>query len=301
MRIARPLSAIALILVVLFASVWGQDDGVIRIETDLVLINATVTDSAGRYIANLKIDDFLLEEEGVRRQIAHFATEETPFAATILIDASESMKTKLARARVAASQFVEALRVNDVVAVYGFNSSVEQLQDFSGDRDISPDVWEIEARGTTRLHDCIYEALEALANRAEQRRAVVLISDGADTSSRHTDNDVLTLSSKLGATIYTIDISERTPGRDADTLQASGTLKRLAEKTGGQYMKTLGGQELTKRLSEIAKELRSQYTLGFYPDKRTGPRWHQLTLKVPARQGVQVRARQGYFGLKISS
>src|ERR1051326_4326451 len=110
----RAFTAILLALILVFAhntsySGTAQDDGVIRIETDLVLINATVTDSKGHYIPNLKLQDFLLEEEGTRREITHFAAEDAPFAAVILLDASGSMKTKLGRARVAAAQFAEHL------------------------------------------------------------------------------------------------------------------------------------------------------------------------------------------------
>src|SRR5207249_1918838 len=124
----------------------------------------------------------------------------------ILVDTSGSMKLKLPRARVAASQFVEHMRGGDVSAVYSFNSSIEQLQEFSSDRDISPSVWEIEAKGLTRLYDCLYEALESLGSREEQRRAIILISDGADTGSHHNDQQVLALALKIGATIYAVDI-----------------------------------------------------------------------------------------------
>src|SRR5215467_16047303 len=146
------------LLIPSYATQQGSDD-VIRVETDLVVVNATVTDGAGRFVPNLKLEDFLLKEDGSRQKIAHFAAEDAPFAAAILIDSSGSMKMKLPRARVAASQFIEHMREDDVAAVYGFNTTVEQLQDFSGMRDISPDVWETEAKGYTKLYDCLYEAL----------------------------------------------------------------------------------------------------------------------------------------------
>jgi Ca-activated chloride channel homolog len=297
-----PLGAVSLFLVLLVsASVPGslpgqadQSDDVIRIETDLVLINATVTDNSGRYVPNLKAEDFILKEDGTKRQISHFVAEDAPFAASLLIDSSGSMRLKLPRARVAAAQFAEHLREGDVVSVYGFNTVVEQLQDFSTTRDITPDVWEVEAKGLTRLYDCLYEALEAIGKRKEQRRAIILISDGADTKSRHSAEQVLELAFDIGATIYAIDIAETQVGGNANTALAAGVLKGFADKTGGQYIRSLGGQQLNERLLEVSKELRSQYTIGFYPDKRAGVRWHKLALEVSSRQGVKVRARQGY-------
>src|SRR5438105_7264983 len=131
MLIGKPLAALISVLLLIASGIAQQnEDGVIRIETDLVIVNATVTDSSGRYLANLKAQDFLLEEEGKRREITHFAAEQAPFAAAILIDASGSMKTKLPRARVAASQFAETLRADDVVSIYSFNTTVNRLQEF---------------------------------------------------------------------------------------------------------------------------------------------------------------------------
>lgn len=269
-----------------------EDDGVIRIETDLVVVNATVTDAAGLAIANLQKKDFILEEDGQPRQIAVFAAEDAPFAAAILIDASGSMKTKLARARVAASQFIEKMREGDSAAVYGFNNSVEQLQDFSSYKEIAPDLFEIEAKGLTKLYDCLYEALTALEKRSEQRRAVILISDGDDSNSEHSDSQVLDYALKIGATVYSVDIAEA--NRGASAVRGVGVLKNLSEKTGGQYIKTPGGQQLNEKLLEVSKELRSQYTIGFYPEKRTKGKWRKLTVKVISRQDARVRARQGY-------
>jgi Ca-activated chloride channel homolog len=293
----RLLTAILLMITLLSLSP-AQDDGVIRIDTDLVLINASVIDGKGQYIANLQEKDFLLEEEGIRRQIAHFAAEEAPFAAAVLIDASGSMKTKLGRARVAATHFAESLRTDDVVSVYGFNTVVDKLQDFAGGNEISPDIWDIEAKGLTRLYDALYTSLEALGQRAEQRRAIILISDGGDTNSQHTGDQVIALALKVGATIYSVDISESNAVRDASALQGGSVLKNFADKTGGQYLKTLGGQQLNERLIEISKELRSQYTIGFYADKRGNGRFRKLKIRVPALTSAQVRARQGYFEVK---
>lgn len=284
-----------LLIMLLVTSVRAQDDETIRIETDLVLINATVTDISGRFIPNLKQQDFILREDGQTKEIAHFAAEDAPFAAAILIDMSASMKTRLKRARIAAAQFAEAIRQNDVVSVYGFNTEVRLLQDFSSNHDTFPDLWDMEARGLTRLYDCMHEAIEALSQRNEQRRAIILISDGEDT--RSTQNADLVLKQALAndVTVYTVDIADSSSTASLEQMKAAGVLKNFSSKTGGQYIRSVGGQQLSERLLEIASELRAQYTLGFYPDKREVS-WHKLTLEVVERSGtpLQVRARQGY-------
>lgn len=285
----------AILIMLLTISVWAQDGETIRIETDLVLINATVTDTSGRFVRNLKQQDFILREDGRPKEIAHFAAEDAPFAATILIDMSGSMKTRLGRARVAAAQFAEAIRQDDVVSVYGFNTEVNLLQDFSSSHDISAEMWDMEARGWTRLYDCMHEAIEAISRRKEQRRAIILISDGEDTRSTYNKDLVLERALSEDITIYTIDITDVSSAARLEQMRAAEVLKEFSNKTGGQYIRSAGGQQLSEKLLEIAHELRSQYTLGFYPDNKE-VRWHKLTLEVVERAGtpLQVRARQGY-------
>ncbi|MBL8196226.1 MAG: VWA domain-containing protein [Blastocatellia bacterium] len=273
--------------------IQNPEDNIIKIETGLVVINATVTDNNGRFVANLKANDFLLTEDGQSRQIAHFSAEETPFAAAILIDASSSMRNKLSRAKVAAAQFMENMRPSDSTAVYGFNYKVYNLQEFTNVKDISPDIWEIESDGTTSLYDAMYKSLEDLNKRSEIRRAVIIISDGGDSSSKHTEKQALELAAKSSTSIYTIDITDLEDSRDSSKMIASGLLKNFAEKTGGQYIKTQGGKQLTEKLLEVSKELRSQYTLTFYPEKPQKGKNHKLALKVN-RPNIQVRSRQSY-------
>ncbi|MCS6884687.1 MAG: VWA domain-containing protein [Acidobacteriota bacterium] len=265
----------------------------IHISTDLVLINATVTDLSGRFVPNLRRQDFILRADGERKEIAHFANEEAPFAAAILIDTSASMNTRLRRAYLAAINFAENLRADDVIAVYAFNTQITLLTDFVPGHKLIPD-WQMRAYGVTRLYDCLYEAIEKLSTRKELRRAVVLISDGEDTRSIRSSESVLKLALQKGVVIYAIDIAENSNSPRLEQLRSQAILKEFAEKTGGRYVRSAGGHLLANSLAEIAQELRSQYTLGFYPDKRD-VKWHTLTLEVIEHNGpLKVRARQGY-------
>ncbi len=269
-------------------------DEVIKIETNLVVLNAAVTDSNGKPLAGLKSGDFILEEDGKPQHIAVFNAENAPFAAALLIDASGSMKTKLSRARVAAAQFAESMRPDDVTSVYSFSDKVKNLQEFSSSQDISPDVWELEAEGETTLYDAMYQSLQALSPRSELRRAIIVISDGGDTKSKHLEKQVLELAIKTSTNIYAIDITDPLVDKDPKQMISSGLLKNFAEKTGGQYVKTLGGKQLSEKLLEISKELRTQYTIGFYPEKESIGHKHHLSLKISNRPNIQVRARQSY-------
>jgi Ca-activated chloride channel homolog len=273
-----------------------QDDEPLRVSADLVLTTVTVTDANGRFVPGLTADDFILLEDGVQQKIDHFSAEDTPFSATILIDSSGSMRTRIRQARVAAARFQDLIRSTDTVAVYSFNTAVERVQDFSSDRDISSRVFTIEARGQTRLYDCLNTAIEALDGRTERRRAVVVISDGADTDSQTNFKTVLKHALQADVLVYAVDLIDPSfPNRSPEDVRSSLSLQELAEKSGGRYIKSSGGQQLDKAFESVVQELRQQYTLGFYPTKGyTVGQYHKLEVKI-RRPGLKWRSRQGYY------
>ncbi|HVG20850.1 MAG TPA: VWA domain-containing protein, partial [Blastocatellia bacterium] len=168
--------------------VGGQDDP-LRLHSDLVVVTVTVTDAKGNYAHGLSLKDFALSEDNTPQSLESFSAEEAPFAAAILIDMSGSMEYKFGLVRGAAASFVEHIRDSDQVAVYGFNNKVRQFQDFTNARDISEYIWDAKAEDMTRLYDGLDEAINALATRPEKRRAIVLITDGCDTTSRNASLD----------------------------------------------------------------------------------------------------------------
>lgn len=273
-----------------------QDDEPLRVSADLVLTTVTVTDANGRFISGLTVDDFQVLEDGVPQKIDHFSAEDTPFSATILIDSSGSMRTKIRQARVAAAKFQDLIRSTDSVAVYSFNTEVERVQDFTSMRDISSRVFTIEARGQTRLFDCMNVAVEALDERTERRRAIVVISDGADTSSRIDFKTVLKHALQADVLVYAVDLFDPSfPTRSPEDVRSSLMLQELAEKSGGRYIKSMGGPQLDKAFESVVQELRRQYTLGFYPPKGySSGQYHKLEVKLK-RPGLKWRSRQGYF------
>lgn len=291
---ARALSLFALILMSAFVVVAQDDDDVVRVNTDLVVLNLTVTDKAGQYVKALKLSDFKIYEDGVEvpaNLITSFSLQEAPYAAVVLLDSSGSMEARFSLARSAAIRFLDGLRPEDVAAVYRFDSKVERVQEFSGGRDLAPIAYAIRAKGMTTLNDAIVEAANTLAARPEQRKAIVILSDGMDTYSKASSDKAVETALAVGASIFAVDMSQIDAG--GKRLGAT-TLKGFAEKTGGRFIATPGGPELRDAFSGIADELGHQYAVAYRPpnQKRDG-KWRALEVKVQ-RENLNVRTRKGY-------
>src|SRR5215510_10397494 len=209
MRKTNPFLLSILFLNVLVVCAQDDDD-VVRVNTDLVVLNLTVTDKAGQYVKALKKSDFKIYEDGVEvtpEMVSSFSMHESPYAAVVLLDSSGSMEARFSLARSAAIRFLDGLRDEDVAAVYRFDSKVERVQEFSGGRDLAPIAYAIHASGMTTLNDAIVEASRTLAERPEQRKAIVILSDGMDTKSKATSEKALECALAIGATIYAVDMS----------------------------------------------------------------------------------------------
>src|SRR5688572_3900776 len=287
---------LALLCFNLLTVVAQDDDDVIRVNTELVVLNVTVTDNVGQYVKGLKASDFKIYEDGVEvpaNMIASFSLQESPYAAVVLMDSSGSMEARFSLARSAAIRFLDGLRPEDVAAVYRFDSKVERVQEFSGGRDLAPIAYAIRARGMTTLNDAIVEASRTLAERPEHRKAIVILSDGVDTYSKASSDKALESALAVGASIYAVDMSSLEIA-GSTRRQSAAALKNFAEKTGGRFVATPGGPELRDAFTGIADELGHQYTIAYRPanPKRDG-KWRALEVKVN-REDVAVRTRKGY-------
>jgi Ca-activated chloride channel family protein len=273
------------------SSTQDQDDDVVRVNTDLVVVNATVLDRDGKFVPGLKLTDFQIFEDGAEQKVASFTAEETPFAAAILLDTSGSMESRLSLGRSAAIRFLDGLREEDVAAVYNFDSKVEQMQDFSPGRDLPARAFGLHTKMMTVLNDAVLRAADDLAKRTEKRRAIVVLSDGGENSSRASADKALDHALQTGATIYAVNMSETGPGRD---IAGASILKNLADKSGGRYVASPGGQELRDSFAAIAEELGHQYTLVYRSLNRARDgKWRAIQIKL-ARPNVTVRTRKGY-------
>lgn len=281
------------ILFCFFSSVFAQEDDIIKVESSLVVLNTTITDAKGLSVGGLKQSQFKVFEDGQEQKIEFFDAEKTPFAAVILIDTSGSMEARMSMARSAAINFLDGLRPDDVTAIYNFDTKVSLVQDFSNSRDITERIFDLKADGYTALNDAIFKAAQELEKRSEKRKAVIVLSDGADNKSGRSAEKVLKAALASNVTIYTIDMSSVEIG-GKDRMQNQGSLKNFAEKSGGIFIPTPGGASMRGAFKNIVEELGTQYTLGYQPinTKKDG-KWRAIEIKV-ARPNLNIRTRKGY-------
>lgn len=278
-------------------SIPAQDDNeILSIESSIVVLNATVTDASGMPATGLKQNQFRVLEDGLEQKLDFFEAEATPFAAVILMDTSGSMEGAVSMARSAAINFLDGLRADDVTAIYNFDSKVSLVQDFSNSRDIAEKIFNLKAAGMTVLNDAIYQAAVELGKRPEKRKAVIVLSDGADTKSGRSADKALKAAVAANATIYTIDMS--IAGAGSSRFQNQGVLKNFAEKSGGVFIPTPGGVAMREAFKNIVAELGTQYTLGYQPtNQKKDGKWRAIEIRV-AKPNLTIRTRKGYSAAK---
>jgi Ca-activated chloride channel family protein len=254
---------------------------------------------SGNYVSGLKAEDFALLENAAKQQILSFSHEETPFAAVILLDVSGSIQNKLSLARAACGNFVERIRDGDVFAIYSFGGvKVKTLQDFTEVRDLPDSIWDLRADGETPLYDGIVKAAEALSKRPERRRAILVVSDGADTKSKASLTDATRKATDAQASIYAVDLSDKAVFRVASRDNGAEIMKTLTAKTGGRFFDAPGGSKLRDAFSSTVEELRNQYTLTYEStNEKLDGKWRAIEVRI-AKPGLNIHTRQGYYAQK---
>jgi Ca-activated chloride channel family protein len=272
---------------------------------EVINLNVTVTDPTGQYVTALKEEDFAVFEDGVRQELTLFNHEDLPISLALLIDTSASMDQKLPSARTAATRFVQTMRAQDVAEIVQFSDRTTTLQDFTADQPkLIEALGNTYAAGPTALHNALYIALKDLdrqKNAAQlRRRAIILLSDGEDTASLVSDEQVIELARRTEINIYAISLRpNRVSDRDnKEFSQAAHLLTVLARDTGGQVHFPTSLSELDAVYGKIAEELRSQYNLGYVSSNgRRDGKWRRIVVRVPAREDVQVRHKLGYYAV----
>jgi Ca-activated chloride channel family protein len=272
---------------------------------EVINLNVSITDARGQYITGLTREDFAVFEDGVKQELSIFAHENLPISMVLMVDTSASMDDKLPSARTAGKRFVRTLRPQDMAQVMQFNDRATVLQDFTADHTALEEAFDrTEASGPTALHNALYVALKDLAKQKSggelRRRALVLLSDGEDTASLVSDDQVLELARKTEINIYAISLRAKSaPDRSRLKFsQAAHLLTALTQDTGGQVHFPNSLSELEAVYDRIAEELRSQYSLGYVSsNKRTDGKWRRIVVRVPTRDDLKVRHKLGYYGV----
>jgi Ca-activated chloride channel family protein len=273
-----------------------------RSGVDVVSLNVTVTDGAKSFVRDLDREDFLIFEDGVKQELTYFTKAQLPVALSILIDTSASMEDKLTIAQEAAIGFARRLRTEDLAQVIDFDSRVSILQQFTSDKNaLEAAIRQTVPNGSTSLHNAIYISLKELkkirAKSSEdiRRQAIVVLSDGEDTSSLVPFEEVLDLAKRSEVVIYTIAIR----GRDFGTRgfnEAEFVLRQFAQETGGRSFFPSAASELGGIYSLIADELAAQYAMAYSSrnPKRDG-QWRRIVVRT-TKPDMVARTKQGYFG-----
>ena len=277
-------------------------DQVFRAAVEMVSLNVTVTDQKQHYLTDLESKDFVIFEDGAKQDITYFNRTTLPIALSLLIDTSASMEQRLATAQDAAIGFARKLRPQDLAQVVDFDTRVEILQNFTSDASsLETAIRGTSAGGSTSMYNALYISLKELvkiqakSDDEVRRRAVVLLSDGEDTSSLVTFEEVLDLAKRSATTIYAIGLQSRESSLARGFREAEFVLRQLSQETGGRAFFPQRAEDLAAVYGEIADELASQYVLGY---ASTNPRrdgaWRRLSVQV-GRQGTTARTKRGYF------
>ena len=277
-----------------------------RTVTDLVLLTITVTDGSNRLVAGLEQEDFQVFEDNVPQDITNFSRQPQPIALSLVIDTSASMEGKLAIAQEAAMGFIRRMGPDDRAQIIDFDSQSRILQDFTADREgLEKAIKRTEAGGSTSLHNAVYTSITELKRiRREsgpeiRRQAIVLLSDGEDTSSIVPYEDVLDLAKRSEVVIYAIGLREKVKEgavRSTGFKQADYDLKQLSSETGGRAFTADDAVQLPAIYSQIADELANQYSLAYMSknNKRDGA-WRKILVRT-VRPSMIARTKAGYFG-----
>jgi Ca-activated chloride channel homolog len=295
------------------AVVTPSQPAVFKSGVDLVALKVIVTDPQQKYVTDLAQGDFAVYEDGVMQDVSYFAMGAVPLDLAILLDVSASMGDKLLTVQQAASGFARSLGPQDRAAIVGFNDGVRIFQDFTNDiTKLEAAINGITTRGATAMHNALYVTLKQFQKTAHtydgaRRQAIVLLSDGQDTASPISFEDVLDVAKRTGVSIYTISLVSKMTG----TMNSSGTkryfsqnefsMRTLAQETGAQSFFPLRIQDLAGVYGQIATELSHQYALGYYSkNQRPDGAFRRVVVRVVSRPEARPRTRTGYFAQAVT-
>jgi VWFA-related protein len=274
----------------------------LRVDTNLVLIPVTVTTPLNQFVTGMEKENFRLFEDKVEQEITYFASFDAPLSIGLVFDASGSMGSKLTKSRQAAAAFFKTANPEDEFFLIQFNERPRLVVPFTRDtEEIQNRLTFTQAKGRTALLDGIYMALTELKKGKNPRKALLIISDGGDNSSRYTETEVRNLLREADAQMYAMGIFEPigSRGRTAEELAGPGLLHDLAEMTGGRHFPVENVNDLPDIAAKIGIELRNQYVLGYTSKNQNKDgkyRRVQVRLKQPrGMPPLRSQHRQGYY------
>ncbi len=274
----------------------------IRVDTNVVLVNVSVTTPLNQFVTGMEKEHFRVFEDKVEQKIVNFGSIDAPVSVGLVFDASGSMGSKLAKSRQAAAQFFKTANPDDEFFLIQFNDRPDLVVPFTTNtEEIQNRLTFTQAKGRTSLLDAVYLAMHEMKKAHNPRKAVLVLSDGGDNSSRYTESEIRNLVREADVQVYAIGIFEpiASRGRTAEEMGGPGLLSELAEQTGGRHFPVDNVNELPDVAAKIGIELRNQYVLGYSPinQERDG-KYRRITVKLVQPKGLpplRPTYRQGYY------
>ena len=275
------------------------DDQTLSINVDLVNILFPVVDRKGKFVTNLKKEDFKVFEDDKVQAITNFTSEsDLPLTMALLVDTSGSIRDKLKFEEDAAIEFFYSTlqRGKDKALLISFDSGVDLLQDFTDDPEkLASEIRKIRAGGGTSLYDAVYLAVNKKLSGQGGRRIVILITDGDDNSSRISLTEALESAQRNDTTIYSISTNSTAFFGSKEQERGDKTLQKFSDETGGRMFRPLKNEDLAASFVNIREELRSQYQIGYRPSNANmDGSFRRIRVDVTDRR-YKARARSGYY------
>ena len=275
---------------------------IIKVDVEMALINVTVTDPIGRMVTGLDKEHFVLKEDNKPQVIEQFGAEEAPLSLAVVFDASGSMGYKMTKSREAVAQFFKTVNPEDEFFLVQFNNRPEMVTGFTRSlEEIQSRLTFVRSKGRTALLDAIYLALSQMKEAKNSQKALLVISDGGDNSSRYTPREIKRTVRESDVQIYAIGIYEpyASRGRTPEEAAGPGLLTEIAESTGGRQFAVQNVNELPDIAEKIGIELRNQYVLGYIPENtQKDGKWRRVKVEIKKIRGMpELRPyyRNGYY------
>jgi VWFA-related protein len=275
---------------------------ILRVNSSLVLIPAHVTTATGASVTNLRKENFILLEDGIARTITHFAQDDAPLSAGVLLDISGSMKNKMVKTSEAAAEFFKTANPEDEFFLVEFNGHPNLKVPFTHDwREIPREIAKAKAFGLTALLDAVHLSIAEMKHARNERKALIILSDGGDNFSRRSLHQLSSTLLEAGVQVYAMGVFDRDyPVKHTREEQnGPGLLDRISSDSGGRAFPLVSLDNLPGVGAQMALELRNQYVLGFSPSTSVADgKYHRvdLTLAPPdAQSDLRVYYRRGYY------
>jgi Ca-activated chloride channel family protein len=280
----------------------SESSPLVRERTELVTLTVTVTDRKGRAVTGLAPRDLEIYEDKVKQQIEHYSAKDTPLSVGVVFDVSGSMSDKLEQARDALKAFVETSHPEDDFFLVGFNQRANLLAEFCDGADLQRRLNVLNPRGETALYDAVHLSLEKVRQGRHRKRALLIISDGQDNSSRYTLGQLQQRLKESDIQIYALGIGRNGMSEKAERrreMRGQMILDGIAQLTGGRAFFVSSALEWEEAAMRVALELRQQYSLGYTPtNRRRDGQWREIRVRVNPSEltpEVIVSARPGYY------